>query len=746
MNQNEQQTLEAFTESAYLNYSMYVIMDRALPFIGDGLKPVQRRIVYAMSELGLNAQAKFKKSARTVGDVIGKYHPHGDVASYEAMVLMAQPFSYRYPLIEGQGNFGSQDDPKSFAAMRYTESRLSAYANSLLSELGQGTVEYQPNFDGSLEEPKTLPARLPNILLNGTTGIAVGMSTDIPPHNVCEVAQAAILLLKQPNATLEAILQCIQGPDYPTQAEIITPKSDIKKMYQTGKGSIKLRAIWRQHEKQIIIEHLPHQVSGSKIIEQIAAQMRNKKLPLVEDLRDESDHENPTRIVLMLRSNRMETEALMSHLCATTDLEKSYRVNLNMIGLDKKPETKNLRTILTEWIEYRRATVIRRLNYRLEKVLLRLHLLEGFLIAFLNIDEVIAIIREFDEPKPELIARFGLSERQAESILELKLRHLAKLEEIKIQKEQNELEKEAQQLQALLGSDSKLNQLLCDEITKDAKLFGDARRSPLVDREEAKPMLEQAFVSAEPIMVILSEKGWIRMAKGHDLDPKALSYKSGDAYQSCVKGKSTQTALFLNSTGRSFGLDPMSLPSARTQGEPLSGKFNLGAHAAISEMFMVDSDNENHLVLLASSAGYGFICQLSDLMTKQKNGKQCIQLGAADLLAPQLLSKSSIEADMFVLAVSQSGRILIINADQLPQLSKGKGNKIISFSKKEQENEALLLVRWLSKTATLVFYVGKRKLTLKPEQWQDFCGERGRKGVLLARGVQNITDVEVLES
>lgn len=750
MNQNikqlhEQQSLEAFTENAYLNYSMYVIMDRALPFIGDGLKPVQRRIIYAMSELGLNASAKFKKSARTVGDVIGKYHPHGDSASYEAMVLMAQPFSYRYPLIQGQGNFGSPDDPKSFAAMRYTESRLSPYANSLLSELGQGTVDYQLNFDGSLEEPKTLPARLPNILLNGTTGIAVGMATDIPPHNLNEVALATIHLLHHPEAALEDILEFIQGPDYPTRAEIITSKAEIKKAYESGKGSIKMRAIWTLEDQQIVITDLPHQVSGSKVIEQIAVQMRNKKLPFVEDLRDESDHENPTRIVLMLRSNRVDTKTLMSHLCATTDLEKSYRINMNMIGLNRKPETKNLRTILLEWLIYRRETVTRRLDFRLNKILRRLHLLEGLLIAFLNIDEVIKVIREEDSPKSIFMERFALSEMQAESILELKLRQLAKLEEIKIKSEQSDLEKERKNLQSLLNSKEKLDRLIQDEIQADVKLFGDERHSPLVDREEAKPILEQALTPVEPITVILSEKGWIRVAKGHDIDPITLSYKSGDQYLTDVKGKSNQLVVFLDSKGRSFSLDPTTLPSARSQGEPLSGKVTLSPQARVDGLMI--GHNDKDLVLLASDLGYGFIATFADLITRIKNGKQIFNLSASSNILPiKIMKDAEVALYSLILAVTQSGRVLIIDQAQLPRLAKGKGNKIISLNNKEDEKDKLLFIQWISRESTLVFYVGKRKLALKPEQWKEYISERGRKGKLLARGFHNISKIEIAQN
>ncbi|HBL7236016.1 TPA: DNA topoisomerase IV subunit A, partial [Serratia marcescens] len=595
----ERLPLHTFTENAYLNYSMYVIMDRALPYIGDGLKPVQRRIIYAMSELGLNNSAKFKKSARTVGDVLGKYHPHGDSACYEAMVLMAQPFSYRYPLVDGQGNWGAPDDPKSFAAMRYTESRLSKYAEVLLAELGQGTVDWIPNFDGTLQEPKMLPARLPNILLNGTTGIAVGMATDIPPHNVREVAAAAVALLDKPGASLDDLLEFVQGPDFPTEAEIITPRDEIRKIYQSGRGSVRMRAVWKKEDGSAVITALPHQVSGAKVLEQIASQMRAKKLPMVEDLRDESDHENPTRLVIVPRSNRIDLEQVMNHLFATTDLERSYRINMNMIGLDNRPQVKGLVEILTEWLAYRRDTVRRRLNYRLEKVLKRLHILEGLLVAFLNIDEVIHIIRSEDEPKPVLMQRFGISDTQAEAILELKLRHLAKLEEVKIRGEQDELAKERDQLQALLASERKLNTLIKKEIQADAQTYGDDRRSPLTERAEAKAMSEHDFVPSEPVTIVLSEMGWVRSAKGHDIDPAGLSYKAGDSFRGAARGKSNQPVVFIDSTGRSYALDPMTLPSARGQGEPLTGKLTPPPGATIEQVLMAADDQK---LLMASDA------------------------------------------------------------------------------------------------------------------------------------------------
>ncbi|WP_130831783.1 DNA topoisomerase IV subunit A [[Erwinia] mediterraneensis] len=735
----ERLALHKFTENAYLNYSMYVIMDRALPYIGDGLKPVQRRIVYAMSELGLNASAKFKKSARTVGDVLGKYHPHGDSACYEAMVLMAQPFSYRYPLVDGQGNWGAPDDPKSFAAMRYTESRLSKYAELLLSELGQGTVDFVPNFDGTLQEPKMLPARLPNILLNGTTGIAVGMATDIPPHNLREVAQAAIALIDDPKTSLETLLDIVQGPDFPTEAEIITPREEIRKIYQNGRGSIRQRAVWKKEDGEVVITALPHQVSGARVLEQIATQMRNKKLPMVEDLRDESDHENPTRLVIVPRSNRVDLEQVMNHLFATTDLEKSYRVNLNMIGLDNRPAVKNLLEILSEWLVFRRDTVRRRLNYRLEKVLRRLHILEGLLVAFLNIDEVIHIIRSEDEPKPVLVARFGISETQAEAILELKLRHLAKLEEMKIRGEQSELEKERDQIQALLASERKMNTLLKKELQADSNSYGDDRRSPLREREEAKALSENELVPSEPVTIVLSQMGWVRSAKGHDIDPAGLSYKAGDSYLAAARGKSNQPVAFIDSTGRSYTLDPTSLPSARGQGEPLTGKLTLPPGAVMEQVLM---EAEEQRLLMASDAGYGFICTFNDLISRNRAGKALLTLpDNARVMTPAAVHG---ENDM-LLAITAAGRMLMFPVGDLPQMSKGKGNKIISIPAAEaaagQDKLAWLLI--MPPGSAITLHAGKRKMTLRSEELQKFRAERGRRGTLLPRGLQRIDRVEL---
>ena len=707
----ETRPLSRFTEEAYLNYSMYVIMDRALPHIGDGLKPVQRRIVYAMSELGLSALAKYKKSARTVGDVLGKFHPHGDSACYEAMVLMAQPFSYRHPLVDGQGNWGSPDDPKSFAAMRYTEARLSKFSEVLLSELGQGTADWIPNFDGTMKEPKVLPARLPHILLNGVTGIAVGMATDIPPHNAREVANACAMLLEKPSSTLEDIMDVLKGPDYPTDAEVITPADDIKKMYETGRGSIKMRASYEVDDGEIVVTALPHQASGAKVLEQIAQQMQAKKLPLVSDLRDESDHENPTRLVIVPRSNRVDTEQLMNHLFATTDLEKQYRVNLNILGLDGRPQVKPLLGLLKEWLEFRQQTVTRRLQYRLDKVLARLHILEGLLIAYLNLDEVIEIIRTEDKPKEVLMSRFELSDKQAEAILELKLRHLAKLEEQKLKGEQDELNKEREQLEKILGSDRRLKTLIRKELLADADTYGDERRSPLVERNEAKALSERDLTPAEAVTVVLSKKGWVRSAKGHDIDGEKLSYKSGDSFLGSAEGKSNQPVVFIDSSGRSFSCEAHLLPSARSQGEPLTGRFSLVSGETVEHVLMGKDDS---CVLLASDAGYGFICQFNDLVSRNKNGKAIITLPTgAKILEPTQVN--SIENDR-VIAVSNEGRMLVFPVADLPQLSKGKGNKIINIPalRAQSREEYVVALATAAPDKAVTLMAGKRKLTLKP--------------------------------
>ncbi|MGF6392963.1 DNA topoisomerase IV subunit A [Pseudomonas plecoglossicida] len=736
----ERRSLADFTEQAYLNYSMYVIMDRALPHIGDGLKPVQRRIVYAMSELGLDADAKHKKSARTVGDVLGKFHPHGDSACYEAMVLMAQPFSYRYTLVDGQGNWGAPDDPKSFAAMRYTEARLSRYSEVLLSELGQGTVDWVPNFDGTLQEPAVLPARLPNILLNGTTGIAVGMATDVPPHNLREVASACVRLLDEPKATIEQLCEHIQGPDYPTEAEIITPRAEILKIYESGRGSIRMRAVYRVEDGDIVVTALPHQVSGAKVLEQIAAQMQAKKLPMVADLRDESDHENPCRIVIIPRSNRVDAAELMQHLFATTDLESSYRVNVNIIGLDGRPQLKNLRALLLEWLEYRIGTVRRRLQHRLDKVEKRLHLLEGLLTAFLNLDEVIHIIRTEEHPKQALIARFDLTEIQAEYILETRLRQLARLEEMKIRGEQDELLKEQAKLQALLGSDAKLRKLVRSELIKDAETYGDARRSPIVERAEAKALSENELMPTEPVTVVLSEKGWVRCAKGHDIDATGLSYKAGDGFKAAAAGRSNQFAVLIDSTGRSYSLAAHTLPSARGQGEPLTGRLTPPPGATFECVLLPEDDA---LYVVASDAGYGFVVKGEDLQAKNKAGKGLLSLpNGAKVISPRPVANR--EQD-WLAAVTTEGRLLVFKVADLPQLGKGKGNKIIGVpgDRVASREEYVTDLAVLAEGATLVLQAGKRTLSLKPDDLEHYKGERGRRGSKLPRGFQRVDGLQV---
>ena len=739
----EQLPLRRFTEDAYLNYSMYVIMDRALPHIADGLKPVQRRIIYAMSDLGLSANAKYKKSARTVGDVLGKFHPHGDSACYEAMVLMAQPFSYRYPLVDGQGNWGAPDDPKSFAAMRYTEAKLSRFSEVLLDELGQGTVDWTPNFDGTLEEPCVLPARLPHILLNGVTGIAVGMATDIPPHNVRELAYACAMLLDNSKAELSDVLEHVNGPDYPTEAEVITPKADIRKLYETGRGSIKMRAVFHEENGDIVVTALPHQASGGKILEQIAGQMQAKKLPMVSDLRDESDHENPTRLIITPRSNRIDTAQLMQHLFATTDLEKNYRVNLNMIGLDGRPKVKDLRTILSEWLVYRKETVTRRLQYRLDKVLARLHILEGLLIAFLNIDEVIEIIRTYEKPKQELISRFSLSDKQAEAILELKLRHLAKLEEMKIKGEQDELAAERDKLQTLLGSDRRLKTLIKKEILADAEKYGDDRRSPIVERGEAKALSEKELVPAESVTVVLSEKGWARCAKGHDIDAEGLSYKAGDGYLSSAEGKSNQPAVFMDTSGRTFSCDAHGLPSARSQGEPLTGRFALVGGESFEHVIMA-SDEAKFLV--GSDAGYGFVGTFKDMVSKNKAGKAYLSLPkAAKVMKPKPVTNP--ESD-WCLTISNEGRMLLFPLKDLPSLGKGKGNKLINIpgAKAQSREEFVTVLAVVPDGASLKVTAGKRNMTLSASDLEHYYVERGRRGNKLPRGLQRVDSVEVVQN
>lgn len=735
----ERLSLREYTEKAYLDYSMYVILDRALPHIGDGMKPVQRRIIYAMRELSLTANAKYKKSARTVGDVLGKFHPHGDSACYEAMVLMAQAFSYRYPLVDGQGNWGSPDDPKSFAAMRYTEARLSRFSEVLLSELGQGTVDWTPNFDGTMNEPVVLPARLPHVLLNGGTGIAVGMATDIPPHNVREVVEATCHVLRNPGVTTADLMQYLPAPDFPTDAEIITPRADLRKLYESGRGSVKLRARYIQEEGQVVITALPYQVSGAKILEQIAAQMQAKKLPMVADLRDESTHEEPTRLVIEPRSNRVDIESLMAHLFATTDLEKNVRVNINVIGLDGRPRVMPLPDLLGEWLNFRRTTVRRRLEHRLGKVEDRLHILEGLLVAYLNIDEVIRIIREEDEPKSALIEAFGISERQAEAILELRLRHLAKLEEMKIRTEQDELEAERKHLVGLLGSEKAMTDLIEKELREAGEEYGDERRSPIVERGEAKALSEVELVGADPVTVVLSEKGWIRAAKGHDIDPTGLSYKAGDRFLLAARGKTNQPLVLLDDTGRAYTLPTHQLPSARGQGEPVSGKVNVVAGAHLVGLMLGAPDAR---FVLGSDGGYGFVAKLEDLTGKNRSGKAALSLPKGCNVLPPVEVPDGEER--CVAAVSNEGRLLIFPLDQLPELSKGKGNKTIDIpgARAARREEFVRSMVVLAAGDALVVHSGKRKLTLKNSELDYYRGDRGRRGSKLPRGLQKVDLLE----
>jgi topoisomerase IV subunit A len=738
----EQQPLRSFTEKAYLDYSMYVILDRALPHIGDGLKPVQRRIIFAMSELGLSASSKHKKSARTVGDVLGKYHPHGDSACYEAMVLMAQPFSYRYPLIDGQGNFGSPDDPKSFAAMRYTESRLSAFARVLLQELGQGTVDWTANFDGTMQEPSLLPARLPHILLNGTTGIAVGMATDLPPHNLREIARACILLLDKAKTPLEELLEVVEGPDYPTEAEVITPREDLRSMYETGNGSIRMRAIYEREDGDIIVTALPHQVSGARVMEQIAQQMLAKKLPMVDDLRDESDHENPTRLVIVPRSNRVDVDSLMGHLFATTDLERTYRVNMNMIGTNGRPQVKNLKQILQEWIAFRVTTVRRRLQWRLDKVDARLHILEGLLLAFLNLDEVIRIVRYEDDPKAELIKTFKLSDLQAEAILETKLRNLAKLEEMKIRAEQEELSLEKKELETLLGSERRIKTLIKKEIEEDAETYGDDRRSPIVSRNAARALDETDLLPSEPITVVLSSSGWVRAAKGHEIDARALSYKSGDGFQDMALGKSNQSVVFVDSFGRAYALAAHSLPSARGQGEPLTGRFKPASGAEFRSCLMGRDDDQ---FLLASSHGYGYVCKFANMLTRSKNGKAQITLARGAELLP-IAAVRDYDEDQ-VVSITSDGYIAVLEVKSVPQLARGKGNKIQGVPPKRIKSgeERVAFIACLGDRQKLVIHCGKKYKSMNLRELEEYRIERGKRGRKLPRGYQNVTAVEVIE-
>jgi topoisomerase-4 subunit A len=735
----ERRPLRVFSEKAYLDYSMYVILDRALPHVGDGLKPVQRRIVYAMSELGLSASAKYKKSARTVGDVIGKFHPHGDMACYEAMVHMAQPFSYRYPLIDGQGNWGAPDDPKSFAAMRYTEARLSRYAELLLSELTQGTVDWVANFDGTLEEPALLPARVPHVLLNGAAGIAVGMATDIPPHNLREVVEACIRLLDDPKATVASLCEIIRGPDFPTEAEIISPREDIVRLYETGAGAIRMRARYERQNDGIVVTALPYNVSGARVLEQIAQQMAAKKLPMIEDLRDESDHENPTRLVIVPRSNRIDFDAVMSHLFATTDLERSYRVNLNVIGLNGRPQVKDLKTLLAEWLSFRTDIVTRRLRFRLEAVERRLHILDGLLIAYLNLDEVIRIIREEDEPRAELMRRFGLSEVQTDAILDLRLRQLAKLEEIRIRAEQKELGAERADLQKTLSSGARLKKLIRSELEADAGKYGDDRRSPLVARDAARAMDETALVSVEPITIVLSEKGWVRAAKGHDVDPAGLGYKAGDAFLMAVPARSNQTAYFLDSQGRVYSLPAHTLPSARGQGEPLTGRLSPPEGASFAGLM---SGADDDLYLLATDACYGFVARLGELFARNKAGKAVLSVPAGARVLPPARVEDAARGS--VAAVTSEGHLLVFPAAEVPMLARGKGVRLIGIptAKVAAREEVLGAIAVVPPEGSLKVISGQRHAVLKPKDLEHYRAERGRRGLKLPQGFRKVDRLE----
>ena len=732
--------LRAFTEKAYLEYSMYVINDRALPHVGDGLKPVQRRIIYAMSQLGLNAQAKYTKSARTIGDVLGKFHPHGDSACYEAMVLMAQRFSFRYPLVDGQGNWGAPDDPKSFAAMRYTEARLAAIAELLLAEVAQGTVDFEPNFDGSLEEPEVLPARVPFVLLNGGSGIAVGMATDIPPHNLNEIVSACIHLLDAPKATTQDLMTHVRAPDYPTDALIVTPAQEMLRVYEEGRGSIKARAVFTRENGEIIITALPHQVSPAKVLEQIAAQMQAKKLPMLVDLRDESDHENPTRLVLVPRSNRVDGERLMSHLFATTDLERSYRVNMNVIGLDSRPQVKNLREILREWLEFRRQTVARRIGYRLERIEQRLHVLAGLLVAYLNLDEVIRIVREDDHPRDALMSAFKLSEIQANAILDLRLRHLARLEEQKITAERDALEGEKLGLDKILKSKARMKTLLKRELLEDAEKFGDERRSPLGDAEEARAYAEQDLVSNDPVTVVLSTKGWVRSARGHEAEPRELNYRSGDEFLSAARGRSNDPLVFIDSGGRAYSVAAHTLPSARSQGEPLTGRLNSPEGARFVGVVMGPGTSR---LVLASNAGYGFITTLATLLTKNRAGKAVLSVPKGGVALPPATVGDG--AEPLVVAVTSQGRMLAFPLADVPELSRGKGNRLINIpgAAFKSGEETVVGVAVIYESDRLLVVAGQRHLSLKRKDLEHYIGERARRGRKLPRGFQKVDGFEV---
>ncbi len=737
MKKVESISLKKYAEESYLNYAMYVILDRALPNIGDGLKPVQRRILYAMSELGLDAGSKYKKSARTVGDVIGKFHPHGDSAAYEAMVLMAQNFSFKYPFVDGQGNWGSQDDPKSFAAMRYTESKLTKFANLLIDELKSGTVDWQPNFDGSLLEPVIFPAKLPSILLNGTSGIAVGMATDIPSHNINEIIDATVFLLDNPRSELGDLLEIIKGPDFSNNASIIASEEELLEIYSTGRGGFKIQAQWAQEKNDIIINALPYQASGSKILEQIADQMLKKKIPMVVDLADEGDHEEPVRLVITLKSNRVNAEDVMNHLFASTDLQKNYRANMNLISLAGGPRVFDLLSLLKEWITFRKNTVIRRLEHRLDQVNDRLHILEGLLAVYLNIDEVIKIIRESDEPKKEIIREFKLTDIQANAILEIKLRQLAKLEQIKLEDERSKLSDEQKEIETILSSKARLKTLIKKELLEIKENFGEERKSPIKSASNAKVFSEEETLVTEPITVVLSEAGWIRSGKGHEIDPSSLSYRGEDKLQDYARGKSNQTAVFIDSSGKVFSIPSHSLPSARGMGEPISGRVNAESGVNFISALIGEPDDK---FIFTNTAGYGYISEFSNTISNKKTGKAFMKIPeGASLIKSQKLR----EDHQYIAAVSSIGKLLIFRLDELPILPKGKGNKIINIptAKFKSKEERMLDIQLLAEDSNLVVHYGTKTRSLPFKDWQHYISSRAKRGNILAGHLKRVESI-----
>ena len=737
MKKVESISLKKYAEESYLNYAMYVILDRALPNIGDGLKPVQRRILYAMSELGLDAGSKYKKSARTVGDVIGKFHPHGDSAAYEAMVLMAQNFSFKYPFVDGQGNWGSQDDPKSFAAMRYTESKLTKFANLLIDELKSGTVDWQPNFDGSLLEPVIFPAKLPSILLNGTSGIAVGMATDIPSHNINEIIDATVFLLDNPRSELGDLLEIIKGPDFSNNASIIASEEELLEIYSTGRGGFKIQAQWVQEKNDIIINALPYQASGSKILEQIADQMLKKKIPMVVDLADEGDHEEPVRLVITLKSNRVNAEDVMNHLFASTDLQKNYRANMNLISLAGGPRVFDLLSLLKEWITFRKNTVIRRLEHRLDQVNDRLHILEGLLAVYLNIDEVIKIIRESDEPKKEIIREFKLTDIQANAILEIKLRQLAKLEQIKLEDERSKLSDEQKEIETILSSKARLKTLIKKELLEIKENFGEERKSPIKNASNAKVFSEEETLVTEPITVVLSEAGWIRSGKGHEIDPSSLSYRGEDKLQDYARGKSNQTAVFIDSSGKVFSIASHSLPSARGMGEPISGRVNAESGVNFISALIGEPDDK---FIFTNTAGYGYISEFSNTISNKKTGKAFMKIPeGASLIKSQKLR----EDHQYIAAVSSIGKLLIFKLDELPILPKGKGNKIINIptAKFKSKEEKMLDIQLLAEDSNLVVHYGTKTRSLPFKDWQHYISSRAKRGNILAGHLKRVESI-----